>query len=51
MLFYTHLIIPWEQHDGQVSSLAYKSASNTGQNLSWSLAIFQTSLVAEPIWL
>ena len=21
MLFCTHLIIPWEQHDGQVSSL------------------------------
>ena len=25
MLFYTHLIIPWEQHDEQVSSLATRT--------------------------
>ena len=30
MLFYTHLIIPWEQSDGQVSSLA----SRTPQTLN-----------------
>jgi hypothetical protein len=51
MLFYTHLIIPWEQHNEQVSSLATRTPKNTGQNLSWSLVIFQTSLVTVPIWL